>query len=351
MTRKSKNRERGGVNVSSLIQSVVKSVESDDVCILSGADTVEKWLPSTNMAINYIIGDVRYGALPFGRIAEIFGPRSSGKSLLVYDFLKQIQRLNGIGVLSDAEHAFVAGYGRYLGIDTSKLIYATPGTIEETTDFVIDIIETVRSKDLNVPLLVSWDSMAACTTLREDDTYSEDGKSEMGYRARLMSEQMRKIQKLMDPNTIYLVINQIRKKIGIMFGDPDTTPGGQALPFHASTRTKVTKTKKLYRNKGKKKIIYGHKVKIYGDKNRVRPPFAMAEINVYVDKVNQRYGLDKWSGMLDLLVGDGIVRKVKKHYEVGDIEFGKEDIGEIWDEHILPAIPEDLYAGTGENDK
>lgn len=348
-----KSRKRSGANNSALLaKSVTKDMDSEYVTTLAGDgdDKVELWIPSTNMGINYAIGDPRYGAFPIGRITEIFGKKSSAKSLILYDAGQNVQKMGGIFILIDTESSFSRNFGKYLGIDFDRFIYAHLRTIEEVTDFIIEVLERIREEDEDVPVLVGWDSLAASTTIREEDTEEEKGKSEMGYRGQLMSRQMRKIGGIIyREKTAYVVINQTRHKIGVMFGSPITTPGGDALPFHASIRMQVTRTKKIKR----KKRMIGHKVKIFCEKNKIRPPFSETEINIYVDRVGQRYGLDQWSGLSELLVKDEILTMSKqKATFVSDpsTSFNVRNIDEWW-EAILEDIPEDLYEGTSDGDE
>jgi recombination protein RecA len=347
-----KKKDKGGI--SALISSVVDGINSDFVGTLDGSDSldlVEEWIPSKSMALNYALGDPRHGAFPVGRVVEIIGPKSSGKSLILYDALAQIQNKGGIGILIDSESSYTKPFGKYLGINNSELIYAHLRTIEEVTDFAVEVIERIRDEDEEVPILLGWDSIAACTTLIEDAQDDVDGKSEMGYRARLMSRNMRKLGgKAARNNLCYVCINQTRKKIGVRFGNPITTPGGEALPFHASMRLVVTRTKKIKKTVGGTKRIVGHKVKVFCEKNKVRPPFAECEINMYVDRVTMRYGLDEWSGLAELLQKDGIVTIRKKIITlVSDtsIKFKESEFPKYWESHILPSIPEDLYLPAG----
>jgi recombination protein RecA len=351
MARSSK-KDKGSKHAA-LIESVAKKYGSDYIGTFVGddpIDLVEEWVPSSNHALNYIMGDPRKGAFPMGRVTELFGKKSSAKSLILYDAGANVQKMNGIFVLIDTESAFSKPFGQYLGIDFKRFIYAHLKTIEEVTDFIVSVIERIREKDSSCPILIGWDSMAAGTTLKEEEEDDEGAKSEMGWRAKLMSRQMRRVSGLVyQENITYVVVNQIRKRIGIMFGSPITTPGGEAVPFHSSVRLQVTKTKRIKRSK---KVI-GHRVLAYCEKNRVRPPFGQCELNIYVDRPKQRYGLDPWSGLVEVLVADGILIK-KKGSKIcslaadSKVTFPARKISEYWEDTVLPAIPEDLYAGTGD---
>jgi len=339
-----------GSNDAALIESIAKSFSSEYIGTFTGSeamDLVEEWIPSTNIAINYALGDPRKGAFPMGRIIELFGPKSSAKSLILYDAGVNVQAMGGIFVLIDSESSFSKPFGKYLGIDFSKFIYAHIRTIEEVTDFIISVIEKIRSRNRECPVLIGWDSLASCTTVKEEEESDEEQKSEMGARARLMSRQMRKVGGLVyRENVTYIVVNQIRRKIGVMFGSPKTTPGGEALPFHASIRCEVTRTKKITRKVAGKRKVIGHGVKVYCDKNKVRPPFTEVEINIYVDRSNMKYGLDRTSGLVDLLESDGIIT-VSGSMAVltadTSVRFRLSEIGNHWEDDILPNIPDDLY--------
>ena len=356
---KAKRRGKGS-DIAALIQSVVESCDSEYVGTFFGdnqLNIVEEWIPSTSMSINYLAGDPRYGAFPQGRIITILGPKSSAKSLILYDAGMQVQKLGGIFVLIDSESSYSKGFGVYLGIHHKQMIYAHLRYIEEVTDFAYNTIDKARAINQDCPILIGWDSLAACTTIKEDEEDDEDSKSEMGLRARLMGRQMRKLGGvILRESVTYIVINQTRKKLGVMFGKTTTSPGGEALPFHSSLILEVYKAKKLKRSVGGKKIVIGHKVGVFCEKNKVRPPFAQTEINVYVDKSRQRYGLDRWSGMVELLRDDGIITIKKNICTIVNnpkIKFNEKDIDNYWEEYILPNIPEDLYKGTiaGEKDE
>lgn len=348
-----KSKSKGG-DPAALVSSIAQSFESDYIGTFVGndpMDLVEEWIPSTNVAINYQVGDPRYGAFPISRIVTLFGKKSSGKSLILYDAGANVQKMKGYFVLIDTEASFTKSFGQYLGIDFNRLIYAQIRTIEETTDFIESVIDKIRSKDRHAPILVGWDSLASATTLREDESLSEDGKSDMGYRGKMMSQQLRKLGGMIAQERVcYMVCNQTRHKVGIMFGDKTAKPGGDALPFHSSIELKVTKTKQI---KLKKKRVIGHKTQIFVEKNKCRPPFGKFEINVFVDKLRGKYGLDKWSGLTESLLDDGVLVKSGKSLALAadtDVTFAKKKLPAHWPQ-ILESLPEDLYAGVQEDDE
>jgi len=351
-----KLKKNKGGSIPTLIKDIASSFSSDSIGTFHGKnsmDIVEDWIPSKNIALNYILGDPRYGAFPQGKITEIFGPKSSAKSLILYDAGAQCQKMGGIFILVDSESSFHKGFGKYLGINYKRLIYASLRTIEEIFDFMIGSIVKLRAEKFDGPILMGWDSVAASTTSRELDMDYEGAKAEMGNRANLISKGMREFGGLIyQENVTSIIVNQIRHKIGVMFGNPETRPGGNAIPFHASIGLHVKQTKKLKKTKNKVKRIIGHEVEAYCEKNRVRPPFGRAIISIFADRVNKRYGLDKYSGLLDLLLGDDIIQSLDKDLYCltsdESIEFTKKEMGVVWKEHILPAIPEDLYSVKSE---
>ena len=337
-------------NIANLINEVTAELKSDSVGTFVGSeaiDLVEEWIPSTNVALNYMLGDPVKGAFPQGRVIEIYGPKSSAKSLILYDAGAQCQKMGGVFLLVDSESAFHKGWGKYLGIDFDRFIYAPIRTIEEAFDTIRETIERLRAKRHKGPILIGWDSIAASARIADLEIDIEDSKSEMGGRAKLMSQGMRDIPGLcFHENATLIMINQIRKKIGVMFGDPETRPGGEAVPFHSSQGIMVRRSKKIFSSsKGLKRVV-GHKVIVTCEKNRVRPPFAKTDINVYIDKVTGRYGLDQWSGLIELLEKDGILIKDGKYHNLTanlGVSVTSKTIKYAWDEHIIPSLPDDPY--------
>ena len=357
MAKKKKKKDQGRANSAALVEGIASQFDNDYIGTFTGSegmDIVENWIPSKNQAINYACGDPRYGAWPQGRIIELFGAKSSGKSLLLYDAGAQVQKMGGTFVLVDSESSFHKGFAKHLGINFDKLIYAHIRTFEETFTFIESVIDKLRSVS-EEPILIGWDSIAATCTEKEEETEFDALKSEMGDRGRLMSRGLRILGgQLLQTDATLMCVNQTRGKIGVMFGKKTTTPGGHSLPFHASMRVEVIKTKKIYRKVNGLKVPIGHEVIVKVEKNKVRPPFAETVIKVYVDRMTPKYGLDKWSGLTSLLQGDGIIKKKKGSFILvadPDVTFTKKTIGKVWKKHIIPNIPEDLYAAPGQIDE
>jgi len=355
---KKKNKKKQNINSSaSLIQDVVSEIDNDCVGTFIGNDAidiVEGWIPSKNYAINYAMGDPRFGAIAQGRITEVYGPRSSAKSLILYDFGVECQKMDGIFTLIDSEASYTKTFGDYLGVDHNRFIYAQLRTVEDIFDFAIKSVKGLRKKHAG-PILLGIDSAAASTTIKSlDDAYQTH---EMGERARLWGKYMRDTTGLFSQENITVVIiNQIRKKLGVLFGNPETTPCGEAIPYHSSQRLEVRKSKKITKTTNGIKRIIGHKVNVHVEKNRVRPPFARTSINLYVDKISQRYGLDEYSGLIDLLLADNIIckdgGKTSSKYKLVDdtsVKFTEKTIYKHWHDAILPNIPTDLYSNPTGN--
>ena len=342
MARKSKDTE-------ALVQDIANSFQKDYIGTFSGdnpIDLVEEWIPSTSNLLNYMGGHPELGVFPQGKVIEIYGPRSSAKSLILYDTGMNCQRMGGRFILVDSESSMHKGLGIYLGINMETLIYANTRSQEEAHDFMRKSTNNLREKGFEGPILLGWDSVAASASDRELDQDFEEGKSEMGARARENSKFMRVCAPEFSQNNITCIfINQIRKKLGVMFGKTETRPGGEAIPFHASMGIEVRKFKNLTVGKSNKRII-GHKVSVFFEKNKVRPPFAKGDMKIYTDKVKRRYGLDPWSGLTDLLISDGVLVKKDNKLVLAEntsVSFSPRKISEHWKDDILPIVCQDPY--------
>src|SRR5678816_2917268 len=257
-----------------------------------------------SLALDMALG---IGGLPRGRIIEIFGPEASGKTTLVYHVMAEAQRRGGICAFIDAEHAMDPQYARRIGVDIDQLLVSQPDTGEQALE-IAELL--IRSGALDV---VAVDSVAALTPKAEIE--GEMGDSHVGLQARLMSQALRKLAGTLNrTDTIALFTNQLREKIGVMFGSPETTPGGRALKFYSSVRLDIRRIETL--KEGVEAI--GNRVRVKVVKNKVAPPFKQAEFDIiYGDGIS-------WEGtVLEVGLEKKLVQKSGSYFSYGDERLGQ----------------------------
>lgn len=264
-------------------------------------------ISSGNTAIDVALG---IGGFPRGRVVEIYGPESSGKTTVALHAIAEAQKAGGIAAFVDAEHALDPEYARLLGVDTDNLLVSQPDTGEQALE-IADML--VRSGAIDIIVI---DSVAALTPKAEIE--GEMGDSHVGLQARLMSQALRKMTgALYNSGTTAIFINQLREKIGVMFGSPETTTGGKALKFYASVRCDIRRIQTL--KDGQDAI--GNRTRIKVVKNKVSPPFKVAEFDIMYGE-----GISRESSIIDLGVENGIVKKSGSWftYEGDQLGQGKE---------------------------
>lgn len=292
-----------------MLESVIKNVEKQygkgSIMILGDENTVDiPVIPSGALSLDIAMG---VGGYPRGRIVEIYGPESSGKTTLALHAIAEAQKKGGAAAFIDAEHAFDINYAKKLGIQIDTLVVSQPDYAEQA----LEIAEMlVRSNAVDVVVI---DSVAALVPRSEIE--GEMGDSHMGVQARLMSQALRKLTAAVSKSkTCLIFINQLRSKIGVMFGNPETTTGGNALKFYASIRVDIRKIASIK----EKEDVIGNQVRVKIQKNKMFPPFREAVFDIIYGK-----GIDRLGDMVTVAEIDGFIQKSGSWYSYGEEKLGQ----------------------------
>ena len=283
---------------------------------------VTGWISTGSTMLDLAISNKPDGGVAVGKITELNGLEGSGKSLIGSHLLASTQKQDGIAVYIDTESAVSQEFLRAIGIDTSKMLYVHLETVEEIFDTIETIVTKIRESDKDRLVTILVDSLAAASTKVEMDAdFDKDGWATA--KAIIISKAMRKITQMIARQKIALVFtNQLRQKLGVMFGDPWTTSGGKALPFHASVRVRLKNTGQI---KDTKKNTIGIKMKAQVIKNRLGPPMRVAEFPLYFDT-----GIDDYGSWLTVMKDHKIVKVAGAWYTLNDVDL---ETGEVIKEH------------------
>ncbi len=296
--------ERGRA-VDAAILAIEKQFGSGSIMRLGSAERQHvDTIPTGSIALDLALG---VGGIPRGRMTEVFGPESSGKTTLCQHIIAEAQRNGGVAAFIDVEHALDPGYARACGVNVDELLVSQPDTGEQA----LEITETlIRSGGIDVVVV---DSVAALVPRAEIE--GEMGDSFVGIQARLMSQALRKLTGAVSrSNTSLVFTNQLREKIGVMFGNPEVTPGGRALKFYASVRLDIRRVETI--KSGQESI--GNRVRVKVVKNKVAPPFRVAEFDVMYGE-----GISKEGGLLDVGVAMDVVDKTGAWFTYADTRLGQ----------------------------
>ena len=317
--------------LASALEEVMKTIKKEfgEMAILRLGDAADKSvevIPTGSLALDLALG---VGGLPRGRIVECYGHESSGKTTLALHVVANAQKAGGTAAFVDAEHALDPGYARKIGVDLDNLIVSQPNSGEEALTICEQL---VKSGAVDVVVV---DSVAALTPQAEID--GEIGDAHVGLQARLMSQAMRKLTgTLAQTNTLCIFTNQVREKIGVMFGNPETTPGGKALKFYATCRLQVQRIGAIKSASGE---VVGNRTRVKVVKNKVAAPFTEAEFDILYS-----CGISREGSILDAALARGLVEKRGSWLAFGDRQLGQGQLAAIAFLKEHPEVADELVA-------
>lgn len=290
------------------LSQIEKNFGKGSIMRMGEAKTIEvETIPTGSLSLDLALG----GGVPKGRVIEIYGPESSGKTTLALHVIAETQKRGGQAAFIDAEHALDPQYAAKIGVNIDDLLIAQPDNGEQA----LEITETlVRSNAVDIIVV---DSVAALTPRAEIE--GEMGDSHMGLQARLMSQALRKLTAAISKSKVSVIfINQIRMKLGVMYGNPETTPGGNALKFYASVRMDIRRIAQIEGSAENGKALTGNRVRVKIVKNKIAPPFKVAEFDIMYSK-----GISYSGDLLDLATEYDFVHRAGAFYSYGDLKLGQ----------------------------